>query len=149
MAIASLLTKPTSVRHFHECSPMVLYASLLNTQHIRYRSRVKRSNPGKGVVPSPTPRCSRYWKGSLRIDLNYGRQLYFYLRRGVEGVKNKRKHWVYWYIYIYIVTHRPTVSLTHNSSVWLDTSDAWSWDRNPPNFTLDLVSDRSTNKRNA
>ena len=31
----------------------------------------------------------------------------------------------------------------HNSSVWLD---AWNWDRNPPNFTLDLVSDRSANK---
>ena len=35
----------------------------------------------------------------------------------------------------------------HNSSVWLDTQDAWSLDWNPPNFTLDLVSDRSANKR--
>ena len=26
----------------------------------RYVSRVKRSNPGKGVAPSPTPRCSSY-----------------------------------------------------------------------------------------
>ena len=33
-----------------------------------------------------------------------------------------------------------TVSLYHNSPVWLDTQDASSWDRNPPNFTLDLVS---------
>ena len=34
---------------------------------IRYRSRVKWSNPGKGVVPSPTPWCSSYWKGSLWV----------------------------------------------------------------------------------
>ena len=41
----------------------------------RYVSRVKWSHPGKGVVPSPTPRCSSYWKGSLLVTLNYGRQL--------------------------------------------------------------------------
>ena len=37
---------------------------------IRYVLRVKWSNPGNGVVPSPTPQCSSYLKGS---------QLYFYL----------------------------------------------------------------------
>ena len=46
---------------------------------IRYRSRVKWSNLGKGVAPSPTPWCSSYWKGSLRVTLDYGRQLYFFL----------------------------------------------------------------------
>ena len=46
--------------------------------------------------------------------------------------------YIYIYIYIYIVILRQTVSLYHNSSVWLDTEDAWSWDWNPPNFTLDL-----------
>ena len=55
--------------------------------------------------------------------------------------------YIYIYIYIYIVTHWQTVSLYHNSSVWRDTADDWSWDRNPPNFTLDLVSYRSANKR--
>ena len=29
---------------------------------IRYGSRVKWINPGKGVAPSPTPWCSSYWK---------------------------------------------------------------------------------------
>ena len=43
---------------------------------IRYGSRVKWSNPGKGVAPSPTPWCSSYWKGSLRVTLDYGRLLY-------------------------------------------------------------------------
>ena len=37
---------------------------------IRYVSRVKWGNPGKGVAPSLTPRCSSYWKGSLRVALN-------------------------------------------------------------------------------
>ena len=48
---------------------------------IRYVSRVKWSNPGKGVAPSPTPRCSSYWKGSLPVALDYDRQLYFYSKR--------------------------------------------------------------------
>ena len=46
-------------------------------------------------------------------------------------------------ICIYTVFHRQTVSLYHNSSVWIDTKGAWSWDRNSPNF----VSYRSANKR--
>ena len=37
---------------------------------IRWGSRVKWSNPGKGVAPSPAPRCSSYWKGSLRVTLD-------------------------------------------------------------------------------
>ena len=43
---------------------------------IRYRSRVNWSNPGKGIVPSPTPWCSSYRKGSHGVTLDYGRQLY-------------------------------------------------------------------------
>ena len=35
------------------------------------------SNPGKGVAPSPTPRCRNYSKGSLQVALDYGRQIYF------------------------------------------------------------------------
>ena len=43
---------------------------------IRYVSRVKWSNPGEGVVPSPILWCSSYWKGSLRVALDYRCQLY-------------------------------------------------------------------------
>ena len=43
---------------------------------IRYVSSVKWSNLGKGVAPSLTPRCSSYWKGRLRVALDYGRQLF-------------------------------------------------------------------------
>ena len=45
----------------------------------RYRSRVKWNNLGKGVAPSPTPWCSSYRKGSLRVALDKDRQLYFTL----------------------------------------------------------------------
>ena len=44
---------------------------------IRYVSRVKWSNPGKGVVPSPTLWCSSYCKRSLQVALDYCCQLYF------------------------------------------------------------------------
>ena len=52
---------------------MELDTSLLNSQH--YKARFKWSNPGKGVALSSIPRCSSYWKGSFRVDLDYGRYL--------------------------------------------------------------------------
>ena len=39
-------------------------------------SRINWSKPGKGVVPSPTPRCRSYWKENLLVALDYGRQIY-------------------------------------------------------------------------
>ena len=63
---------------------MVLDTSLLNTHHYKVLSRVKWSNPGKGVTTSPRPRCTSYWKGNLWVVLYYGRQLiyiYIYIRR--------------------------------------------------------------------
>ena len=47
----------------------------LTHSNIRYVSKVKWSNPGKGVTLFPTPRCSSYWKESLRVTLDYGCQL--------------------------------------------------------------------------
>ena len=52
-----------------------LYLKLSN---IRYVSRVKWSNPGKGVAP-PTPRCSSNRKGNLLVAVDYGQQLYFFI----------------------------------------------------------------------
>ena len=43
---------------------------------LRCRWRVKWSNPGKGVVPSPKPWCSSYWKRSIRVTLDNSHQLY-------------------------------------------------------------------------
>ncbi len=67
---------------------MVLDTSLLNISNIRYVSRVKWSNPGKAVVPSPTPQCSSYWKGSLLVTLDYGHQLFFTLFKGISTYVN-------------------------------------------------------------
>ena len=55
--------------------------------NIRYVSRVKWSNPGKGEAPSPTPWCSSYWKGSLLVTLDYSHQLYFYFIKKADLIK--------------------------------------------------------------
>ena len=56
-----------------------LILPFLTLSIIKYISRVKWSNPGKGVVLFPTSRCCSYWKGSLRVAFDYGCQLYLYL----------------------------------------------------------------------
>ena len=55
---------------------MVLDASLLNTHHYKVRIKGKLEQSREGVAPSPTPWCSSYRKGGLRVTLDYGRQLY-------------------------------------------------------------------------
>ena len=64
------------VRVIPKTQKMVLDAPCLTLSIIRYRSRVKWSNPGLGLVPSPTPWCSSYQKGSFQITLDYSCQLY-------------------------------------------------------------------------
>ena len=62
---------------------MVLDASLFNTQHYKVQIKGKVEQSREGVAPSPTHWCSSYRKGSLRVTLDYGRQLYllyFYVR---------------------------------------------------------------------
>ena len=60
---------------------MVLDASFLNTQHYKVRIKGKVEQSREGVAPSPTPWCSSYRKGNLRVTLDYGRQLYLLSRR--------------------------------------------------------------------
>ena len=66
----------SQVESYQRLKNWYLIPPCLTFSIIRYVSRVKWSNPGNGVVPSPTPRCSSYWKGSLRVALDYGCQLY-------------------------------------------------------------------------
>ena len=99
---------------------MVLDASLLNTQHYKVRIKGKVEPSREGVAPSPTSWCSSYRKGSLRVTLDYGRQLYFtlllyiYANISIFGCKNIRVFihgYIYMdiytniYVYIYIYTH--------------------------------------------
>ena len=61
-------------------------ASLLNAQHYKVRIKGKVKQSREGVAPSPTPWCSSYRKGSLRVTLDYGRQLYLLIyMRSAEG----------------------------------------------------------------
>ena len=65
-----------SIESYQRLKKWYLIPPCLTLSIIRYISRVKWSNPGEGVAPSSTPRCSSYWKGSHRFALDYSRQLY-------------------------------------------------------------------------
>ena len=67
----------SQIESYQRLKKWYLMPPCLTLSIIRYGSRVKWSNPGKGVAPSPTPWCSSYRKGSLRVTLDYGRLLYF------------------------------------------------------------------------
>ena len=90
VAITSLVSKECSpmaqetgiqslVESYQRIKKWYLMSPCLTLSIISYGSRVKWSNPGKGVAPSPTPWDSSYRKSSLRVPLDYGRQLYFLL----------------------------------------------------------------------
>ena len=65
----------TQVMSYQRLEKWYLIPLCLTLSNIRYVSRVKWSNPGKGVAPSPTHLCSSYWKGSLWVTLDYGCEL--------------------------------------------------------------------------
>ena len=66
-------------RKWYLMPPCLIKWYLMPPCIIRYLSRIKRSNSRKGVAPSPTTRCSRFWKGGLRVAIDYGCQLYLFL----------------------------------------------------------------------
>ena len=67
----------SQVESYQRLKKWYLMPLCLTLSNKRWGSMVKWSNPGKGVVPKPTPRCCSYWKGSLRVTLDEIRQLYF------------------------------------------------------------------------
>ena len=95
----------SKVESYQRLKKWYLMPPCLTLSIIRYGSRVKWSNPGKGVAPFPTPWCSSYRKGSLRVTLDYGRQLYFI------------------YIYMYIISTnlygKIIISLFISSGSWI------------------------------
>ena len=72
---------------------------------IRQGSRVKWSNPGIGVAPSPILRCGGYWNGSLRITLDYGRQLYYIIVENLEKLLTSILFCSYIYIYMCVCVY--------------------------------------------
>ena len=74
---------------------------------MRYGSRVNWSNSGKGVAPSPTPWCSSYRKGRLRVTLDWEELQSKYSRFHWQGCTYDEFYFslslsLYIYIYIYI-----------------------------------------------
>ena len=65
------------VESYQRLKKWYLMPPYLTLSIIRYVSRVKWSNSGKGVAPSPTLQCCCYLKGSLRVTLDYGRPASF------------------------------------------------------------------------
>ena len=74
----------SQVESYQRLKKWYLVPPCLTHSIIRWGSRVKWSNPGNGVAPSPTPRCSSCWKGSPSTN-----------------VANITFTYIYIYIYIY------------------------------------------------
>ena len=69
----------SQVESYQRLKTWYMMPPCLTLSIIRKRSRVKWSNPRNGIAPSPTPRCSSYWKGSLRITLTNFTYIYEFM----------------------------------------------------------------------
>ena len=69
----------SQVKSYKRLKKWYLMPPCLTLSIIRYGSRVKWSNPGKGVAPSSAHWCCSYWKGCLQVTLDKGCQLWFNL----------------------------------------------------------------------
>ena len=69
----------SQVESYQRLKKWYLIHPCLTLSIIRCVSRVKWINPGKGVSPSPKPLCRSCSKGSVRVALDYGHQLYLYV----------------------------------------------------------------------
>ena len=79
------MARETWVQSPVESSQMILNTTLLNTQH--YKVRVKWSNPGKGVAPSPAPWCSIFESTSTTVtNFTY----FHYYKARSDAISNKR-----------------------------------------------------------
>ena len=98
---------------------------------IRYGTRIKWSNPGKGVAPSTTPWCSSYRNGSLQVTLANGHQLYFLLLP-VKKLRLKSE----WGFLVFLCVATIKIS-SYISSPWLRLRSFWSTpvERNTWNHT--------------
>ena len=54
-----------TIRVIKRLKKIILDGSLLNHRHYKVRIQIMWSSQRKGVAPSPTRRCSSYWKGSF------------------------------------------------------------------------------------
>ena len=103
----------------------------LTLSTIRYVSIVKWSNPGNGVVPSTTPRCSSFWKGSPRVTLDSGCQLYLltYCYAILCSSFWKGSLWVNldssWQLYLLTYCDAILCSSFWKGSLWVTLNSGW------------------------
>ena len=76
---------------------MVLDTSLLNTQwyKIGIKGRVEQSSEMSSTFP--TPRCKSYWKGTLLVALDYGRQPITYEELSLYLILLDNYYYYYYY----------------------------------------------------
>ena len=80
----------SQVESHQKLKKIMLDASLLNTQHYKSRIMGKMEQSRERNSASSTPWCSSYRKGSLRVTLDYGRQIYYLLR--LEGMQRRETY---------------------------------------------------------
>ena len=66
----------SQVKSYQRLKKWYLMPPSLTHSIIRYGSRIKWNNPGKGVAPFPTPQCNSYWKGRLWVALDLLLQIF-------------------------------------------------------------------------
>ena len=101
---------------------MVLDTSLLNTQQYKVVSRVKWSNPGKGVEPCSTPRCSNYSKGSLLVALDL-RETTLLLLIYINDMDDNIVCVFFFSLIIYDLVNLTRFTKISHSSIWSSISD--------------------------
>ena len=110
----------SQVESYQRLKKWYLMPSCLTLSIIRYRSRVKWSNAGKGLVPLPTPWCCSYRKRNLQVTHDYGRQLYFTYSLGCMPPASLQR------------SQRHTHTHTHLSSVLgMTLNCVWWWGSSP------------------
>ena len=112
----------SQVESYQRLKKWYLISACLALSIIRYVSMVKWSNPGKGVAPFPTPRCKSYWKGNLRVIVDYGRQLYFTCTNPILFI-SKRPVWpiawnLMWIKMWFRIDHRLVLPITNDIGQW-------------------------------
>ena len=106
--------------------------SCLALSNIRCVSWVNWSNPGKRVAPSPTPWCSSYRKGNLRVTLDYVANftlLYIYLTKNYYYyyiLHTSSSHYRQLVVFHWIDSKSPQVSRTR-LSILTDYNNAIVW----------------------
>ena len=76
----------SQVKSYQKLKKWYLMPPCLTPSIIRYGSRVKWSNQGKGVAPSTTPWCNSYWKGTVGSPSTT-----------VTNLKMVSVHHIFWY----------------------------------------------------